>query len=94
MVWCGDDAVIIQYQNNTLFMVFLQTGDIDRIDRDRPKGDEFTFLRQESDGVRIQTKERNKILRKIPTAYVNIFEPLSQKPGALLYHAYTAFEQK
>lgn len=56
MVWCGDDAVIIQYQNNTLYMVFLLTGDIDRIDRDRQKGDEFTFLRQESDGVRIQTK--------------------------------------
>lgn len=30
-------------------------------------------MRQESDGVRLQTKERNKLLRKIPKAYVNIF---------------------
>lgn len=94
IVWCGDDAVIIQYQNHVLEMVFFQSGDIQKIETGRAKGDDFTFLRQESDGVRLQTKEKNKLLRKIPKAYVNIFEPLSQKPGALLFSAYMAFEQK
>jgi hypothetical protein len=94
IVWCGDDAVVIKYQNNSLFMVFVQSGDIDRIDKDRQKGDEFTFLKQESDGVRLQTKLTNKILRKIPQSYVNIFEALSQKPGALLFSAFDAFEKK
>lgn len=94
IVWCGDDAVIIQYQNCSMAMLFLQSGDIERIDKDRQKGDEFTYLKQESDGVRIQTKYFNKILRKIPPSYVNIFEALSQKPGALLFSAFDAFEKK
>lgn len=33
-------------------------------------------------------------MRKIPESYDNIFAPLSQKPGTLLFSAYIAFEQK
>ena len=65
-----------------------------RIDKDRWKNDDFTFMKQEIDGVRLLTKEKNRILRRIPQSYFNIFVPLSQKPGALLFSAYTAFEQK
>lgn len=46
IVWCGDDAVIIQYQNNVLEMIFLQSGDVQKIETGRQKGDDFTYMRQ------------------------------------------------
>lgn len=39
MVWCGDQGIVVQYQNNQLWMIFLDGGDPIRIDKDRSKGD-------------------------------------------------------
>lgn len=41
-----------------------------------PKGDEFTFLREESGWSKSSNQKRNKILQKIPIA--DAIEPLSQ----------------
>lgn len=64
MVWCGDDAVIIQHQSNTIFMVFFQTGGIERVDCNCPKEmNSLSYVRR-ADGARVQTKNETKFSRR------------------------------
>ena len=39
-------------------------------------------MRPEYDGIRLLTQKNNEILRKLPDSYINVFEKLSNKPGA------------
>lgn len=65
-----------------------------RMETNRSKEDDFAFLRQEVDGVRMISKDKNRILRKIPKSYENVFGMMSQKPSALLYQTYESFKAK
>lgn len=91
--WCGNKSVVIQFQNNDLYMYSID-GDYSRIEKDRSEKNKWSYLKQEVDGLRIITKQDNKIMRQIPQAYISIFESFSEEPGALLYSAYEAFEDE
>ena len=48
----------------------------------------------EVDGVKIVSNAKCEMFRKLPDAYVSVFRLLSFEPGALLYEAYTSFENR
>ena len=48
----------------------------------------------EVDGVKIVSNAKCEMLRKLPDAYVSVFRLFSFEPGALLYEAYTSFENR
>ncbi|CAD8176545.1 unnamed protein product [Paramecium octaurelia] len=87
MLWCGDDCVALQLQQ---YLVLVSQDSYIKVKMSNP----HFALKQEVDGIRILTQKKNEILRKLPEAYVNVFLPLSIKPGAQLHSAYESFEQK
>ena len=91
--WCGNRAVIIQFQNQELYLCST-VGDIIKIEKERGEKEKWSYLKEEIDGTRIISKKENKILREIPPAYVCVFETFSNHPGALLKAAYAAFEDE
>lgn len=91
--WCGNKAVLLQFQNQDLYLYSVH-GNCVKVEKDRTEKNKWSYLKQEIDGVRIISKTENKILRQIPASYISIFEAFSEEPGALLYAAYEAFEEE
>lgn len=52
-------------------------GDYSRIEKERGEKNKWSYLKQEVDGLRIISKQENKIMRQIPQAYISIFESFS-----------------
>ena len=75
--WCGNKSVVIQFQNQDLYMYSID-GDYSRIEKDRGEKNKWNYLKQEVDGLRILSKQENKIMRQIPQAYISIFESFSE----------------
>jgi hypothetical protein len=74
--WCGTRAVIIQFQNQELYLCST-LGNLVKIEKDRGEKEKWSYLKDEVDGCRIITKKSNKIIREIPMAYVCVFESFS-----------------
>lgn len=74
--WCGNRAVVIQFQNQELYMVSTG-GDYVRIEKDRGEKEKWSLLKEEIDGTRILSRKENKILRELPTAYTSVYESFS-----------------
>lgn len=53
--WCGNKAVVIQFQNNDLYLYSVH-GDYVRVEKDRPEKAKWSYLKQEVDGCRIISK--------------------------------------
>jgi hypothetical protein len=91
--WCGNRAVIIQFQNQELYLCST-SGEVIMIEKDRGEKERWSLLKEEIDGTRILSKKENKIFRELPPAYISVFEAFSEEPGALLRAAYAAFEDE
>jgi vacuolar protein sorting-associated protein 16 len=91
--WCGNRAIIIQFQNQELYLCSTM-GSMAKIEKERGEKEKWSYLKDESDGCRILTRKDNKILREIPMAFISVFESFSEMPGALLRSAYMAFEDE
>ena len=81
VVWCGVDIVVLAY-DKIMFCV-------------GPAGDWINFrfderfvLVAEDDGVRIVSSKTCEFLQRVPDCTVDVFEPGSTKPAALLYDAH------
>jgi len=74
--WCGNKALLLQLQNQDIYLCSVE-GDYIKIEKDRGDKEKWSYLQEEVDGVRIITRKQNKILRQLPSAYVNIFESFS-----------------
>ncbi len=93
LAWCGNRAVVLQLQNQELYLISTG-GDIIRIDANRGEKEKWSLLKEEIDGTRILTRKENKILRELPHAYTSVYQSFSEEPGALLRAAYAAFEDE
>lgn len=76
IAWCGNRAVVLQLQNQELYLISTG-GDIIRIDANRGEKEKWSLLKEEIDGVRIITRKENKILRELPPAYTSVFQTFS-----------------
>ena len=70
--WCGNKAVVVQFANMDLYMYSVY-GDYVRTEKDRGDKNKWSYLKQEIDGVRIISRQENKIMRQIPASYISIF---------------------
>ena len=87
MVWCAEDCVALVYKST----IELVGPDINYTINVSSKG---CFAFPEVDGIKLISNASCDILRRIPDSYVNIFKLLSFEPGALLYEAYSSFENR
>ncbi|OQS02820.1 vacuolar protein sorting-associated protein [Thraustotheca clavata] len=86
MLWCGEDSVILYWQNLGLIMV-------------GPYGSWLKFpcdgpveLCQEVDSCRIYSSRSHELLMRVPTATENIKRIGSTSPAAMLFDALDAFD--
>ncbi len=54
--WCGNRAVIIQFQNQELYLCST-LGDILKIEKDRGEKEKWSLLKEEIDGTRIISRK-------------------------------------
>lgn len=87
MHWCGDDCVVLQLTSN----IILVGPDVSL--RMRMPSKHF-IMSPECDGLRFISQKKNEILRRLPDAFINVFQTLSTQPGAMLYSAYESFESR
>jgi hypothetical protein len=91
MMWCGNDAVLLYWnQAPPAVITLISKGNFIKYDCD----DENVHFVLECDGVRIISKDRCEFLQQVPKATQNIFEIGSISPAAMLYDATEAFENR
>ena len=54
--WCGNRAIIIQFQNQELYLCST-LGDILKIEKDRGEKEKWSLLKEEIDGTRIISRK-------------------------------------
>ncbi|EGR31828.1 vacuolar sorting protein, putative [Ichthyophthirius multifiliis] len=86
MMWCGEDCLIIHIRNS-LFL-------IEQKAQFEDENQSSFFCLQEIDGIKIISLNKNQILRLSPSSYINIFQPFSNHPAALLFQSYKSLQNR
>jgi hypothetical protein len=106
LVWCGSDAVVAYWDQlgagtGTLLMVGAHTRGPSQASQGRQMNyinygyDKRVHLMPEFDGLRIIGESHHEFLQAVPDSVEKIFQlGFSRYPGAMLYMARQAFEQK
>ena len=86
LAWCGNDSVLVYWDEVGVLMVGPQ-GDWIKYSCDEPAA-----LVPEPDGVRVVTDARVEFIGRVPDETVSVFGIGSAEPGALLYQALEQYE--
>eukprot|EP00475_Leptophrys_vorax_P028322 TRINITY_DN4090_c0_g1_i7.p1 TRINITY_DN4090_c0_g1~~TRINITY_DN4090_c0_g1_i7.p1 ORF type:complete len:726 (-),score=190.04 TRINITY_DN4090_c0_g1_i7:1955-4132(-) len=91
MLWCGNDAVLLCWNQAQTPTALLIAGDASmRLMFDAP----MVHFVLECDGIRILTNEMCEFIQKVPKSTRDLFEIGSISPAAMLYDATEAFENR
>ena len=86
LAWCGNDSVLLYWDDVGILMVGPQ-GDWIKYTYDEP-----ATLIAEPDGVRVITDTRTEFIGRVPDPIVSVFGIGSADPGALLYQALEQYD--
>ncbi|KAL1140171.1 hypothetical protein AAG570_000103 [Ranatra chinensis] len=87
LVWCGNDAVVINWGSDIEVIAFSE-------DSIRFNYDSSLFLVQEVDCTRVITLQSHEIIQKVPSVVKEIFRINSNAPGSYLLDASKQFQKK
>ncbi|EGR30648.1 vacuolar sorting protein, putative [Ichthyophthirius multifiliis] len=89
LFFINETTILINIQKTGFFLIPLKS----QTQKYLASQESYVFL-QEIDGLKLLTESQNLILRKVPQSHVNIFEPISIHPAALLFEAFQSLQNK
>ena len=88
MLWCSSHCVVLLFDTEVMLV------GPNNMTQKKSLGCSSCWAYPELDGIRIVTNKTTRALRLCPQSYTKCLDTLSLEPSAMLYEAYTSFEEQ